>query len=432
MKLRNLFLVLLITAGLFVVGCGSDDDDDDTTSAAAGTVTGVAATGAALANATVNVYNSAGTLVGTGTTDSNGALSVSVSSTDTVYVIVISDGTNTVSTVGDGSGEAVTPLTTIVMMSLLKIDYATLTSGGFTSAIASNSGNLTAANIATVGNQVLAMLGLSGIDIFASSGLTIGGAGYDSLLDAVGTVFTSLSAFLSNFSTTSDTLVSTVTAAQLTQVVAAADLTGTGVTLDPDSAKNPYFTLNTNVVQVGSTVRQIGVPVNGTATVATPAPTFTAGSSPAISMTFANQFVFSSTSATMTLVVSDSASSRTATVTMSVNVSSDGTDTTVTVPAQSNISANVTYEDGTSATVTFSNTTADGPVTSSGNTVTLDPANLRSKIESKLDSISGIVDVEEAGTYTYTVTLSGIPVAHVADDGTYTAFTAVTGSFVVQ
>lgn len=438
MKFKYLFLVFLITAGLFVAGCGSDDDDDVNDTVTGGpAISGKAAKGAPLSDATVTVYSLTGAAIGTGTTDSNGSFTVNTSATSEMYVVFATDGTDPMLSVTDGtSSVAVTPLTTVVLASLLRPDSPS--NADIAASIAARGGSLTVANLEMASQQLFAVLGITTpFDLSDATALVPGDATnpYDVLIDALvlaagGNLMGGALLNDDDMIFRDDSILSTADLDDVNNALIAAGVTN--ITVDSSAAiVAPYFTLSDNEVDVGSENRSIETPSSGTATVSGSNPTFLAGNSPAISMEFDNQFSFTSSSATMTLEVSDSGN-RKATVTMSVNVSSDGTNTTVTVPAQSNISANVTYADGTTATVTFSNTTPDGPVTSSGNTVTLDPANLRSKIESKLDSISGIVDVDEAGTYTYTVTLSGIPVAHVADDGTYTAFTAVTGSFVVQ
>lgn len=427
-------MVFSMFAALVFSGCGADDDDNgffDQPSAAA-TVTGKAAAGAAAAGSTVRVYNTNGEMLGSSVTDSNGGFSVGVDSTDDIYVIVVTGTDQTMATAGPGSNEAVTPLTTVLLLSLLKIDYTTLAQGDMAASIANKSADITLDKVNLLVKQIRSLFGLSGMDITDGTELVIGGAGYDSLLDAIGVVFSDLESFLNNFTTTV-TLTSTISLTELQNLANLADLTGTGVSLDPASAVNvPFWTVTDNEITVGAVTQGIDLPVDGTAPVTGSNPVFSAGTSPVITLTLDQQLP-QTYSGSMTLSVADTTSSRTATVTMDVMVGGDGNNTWVTVPAQSDISASITYRDGTTATITFSNLSANGPVTSSGTSVTYDPSVLRDKIEDKLGNVSGVVNVEEPGIYTYTVTLNNIPVAYAAGISlTYVEFTNVTGTFEVQ
>ncbi len=75
---KIIYCFCILFGSVLLISCGGGGSSS--TSSSSTTLSGTAATGSALANATVNVYDSLGSLVGTTTTDSNGLYSLTVGS----------------------------------------------------------------------------------------------------------------------------------------------------------------------------------------------------------------------------------------------------------------------------------------------------------------------------------------------------------------
>lgn len=99
MKLsRNLLLSSCLFLSLLLGACGGGGSSSSSSSSGS-SISGTAAVGAPIANATVTIYDAKGTVVGTSTTNENGEYAVVISGGTAPYVVEISGG------VGDSVGK---------------------------------------------------------------------------------------------------------------------------------------------------------------------------------------------------------------------------------------------------------------------------------------------------------------------------------------
>ncbi|SFI24138.1 hypothetical protein SAMN04515618_114132 [Collimonas sp. OK307] len=217
----RLALATTTLLGLSACGGGGSDVSPAAVAKPATTFSGTAATGAAMAGATVSINCASGT--GTATTAANGSYTKDI--TDVTLPCVLkatsSDGNmvlysvTTPSTTGSSASTGqvanITPLTQLLVASLAGTDPAT-----FFTNFSANAGTVTASNVSTAQTAVLTTLSNAGLDV---SGLTdlltgalvpatssTGGNVYDQILDA-------LKARLTASGTTLDALATTVAAA---------------------------------------------------------------------------------------------------------------------------------------------------------------------------------------------------------------------------
>jgi hypothetical protein len=240
---QSLWIPAVISAAI-LSACGGGSDAPSTGADTAGgvptgptalTVTGTAATGAAIGGKTVNVKCSTGT--GSASSGTDGKFTVSVTSGALPCVLEITPESGpALHSVATGTGNAATaninPVTQLVIASLAGADPAAYFTGFDSTAAASVTGDKVAAAVTAVkGTLLTAGLDLGAIDVLtgtltpATSG-TAGNA-YDQVLDA-------LAAKLTSTGTTLDTLATTVAANSPAVTPGVAALSGNNASLPAD------------------------------------------------------------------------------------------------------------------------------------------------------------------------------------------------------
>ncbi|MCY1329979.1 hypothetical protein D9M69_156000 [compost metagenome] len=194
MKTTNLFLTGLAAAVLTACGGGGGDSEAPASSAPATKISGTAAVGAALGNASVQAKCASGS--GTATTAADGTFTIDIPNATRPCVLSVTtpDGTTLHSVVEAGSGTTatanITPLTELITASLAQGD----TDAFFNQFDASAQARLTPSGLSTATEAVKLVLtgvvDLSGVDplkgaLVAANGNNAGNA-QDKLLDQLG------------------------------------------------------------------------------------------------------------------------------------------------------------------------------------------------------------------------------------------------------
>ncbi|MCO5398229.1 hypothetical protein [Ralstonia soli] len=196
-------------AALVLSACGGGGDSaPQQNSPQSQTISGVAATGAALSGATINVTCSAGS--GTATTGADGSYSVPVSSATLPCVLTATsaDSKTVLHSLIAGSGSIssgatanVTPLTELLLAQLAGQDPAKYVAA-FTSTTTVNASDVSAAQSALVKVLQGAGFDASGISDFLGGSIAAGsGQGYDGVLDKLQSTLTAAGATLTDLST---------------------------------------------------------------------------------------------------------------------------------------------------------------------------------------------------------------------------------------
>lgn len=234
MKLRRLvkqISAMSLPVALAACGGGGDSSTSAPSVATALKVSGTAAVGAAMANASINITCAAGSA--TPSADANGVYTASM--TDGALPCVItatsSDGQTVLHSVAPGTGHAdttanVTPLSELLVAQLAGTDPAAYVAS-FTGTTAIASTDVSAAQTA-----LLKTLGDAGIDVSAVNDIVGGtlsagtGTGYDGALDKIKTTLTTAGTTLAELttavSTTNSAGASTSTSTVTTVLAAAA------------------------------------------------------------------------------------------------------------------------------------------------------------------------------------------------------------------
>ena len=211
------FRAAAIAAGVsvFLAACGGSSSDDGTTTPPPKvlSITGKAATGAAMANAAVSAKCATGTGTGTAATDGSYTLSITSGALPCVLQATGTDSHGnavTLHSVATTTTAQITPLTELLMAQVTGAEpSATL---GLTD-LSSLTTTFSDANVLAAQAQVVALLSAAGIDTSSlgsdslfSGTLTVGGAtGYDHVLDLLGN---SLAASGTPLATLTDTVAS--------------------------------------------------------------------------------------------------------------------------------------------------------------------------------------------------------------------------------
>jgi hypothetical protein len=188
-------LALSTAALLALTACGGDSDTPAATPTT--TFSGIAATGAAMAGATVTISCASGS--GTATTAATGSYTTSISNATLPCALraASADGLTVLysitTAVSTGSQVAnITPLTHLLVASLAGTDPAT-----FFSNFSGHASTVTASSVSAAQSAVLTTLGNAGVNITGLTDLIGGtlvggsGTGYDAVLDAVHTLLAS-------------------------------------------------------------------------------------------------------------------------------------------------------------------------------------------------------------------------------------------------
>lgn len=224
---------LVLTAAV-LSACGGGSSDDPPPPAASLTLSGTAATGAAIAGQTVDAKCAAGT--GSATTKTDGTYTLSITGGVLPCLAKVTAGSTVLYTVvATGSGSAatanITPLTQLVVASLAGTDPATFYAA-FTS---STAGAVTSATVTAATTAVVTTLGAAGITLTGVdpiSGTLVAGSSanpYDAALETLATT-------LASTGTTLDTLTTTVAA---TSPAATTTTTGSGTATTSGVASLP-------------------------------------------------------------------------------------------------------------------------------------------------------------------------------------------------
>lgn len=204
----KLTAIAISAAALVLTACGGGGDSaPPPNSPQSQTISGVAATGAALSGATVNVTCSSGS--GTATTGTDGSYSAPVSgaSLPCVLTATSSDGKTVLHSLIAGSGSVssatanVTPLTELLLAQLSGQDPAKYVAG-FSATTTVTASDVTAAQAALVKVLQGAGFDTSGINDFLGGTISAGsGQGYDGVLDKLQSTLTSAGVTLTDLST---------------------------------------------------------------------------------------------------------------------------------------------------------------------------------------------------------------------------------------
>lgn len=212
----HLLLAALSAAALAACGGGGDAGTTDTGTGggtpAALTVSGVAARGAALAGATVEASCASGGGSATALADGSYSLAITGGVLPCVLKATSSDGATTFYSLAAGSGATatanITPLTELVIAQMTGQEpaafYASASADATALTAAMTAEKIDAASTAVIGTLQAAGVDTSAITDIVSGSLSAGtGAGYDGVLDTLGTT-------LSDSGTTLGELVTTV------------------------------------------------------------------------------------------------------------------------------------------------------------------------------------------------------------------------------
>lgn len=203
---------LMVTLAISACGGGGGSSSTSSSGSSNLTVSGVAATGAALSGATVTVKCAAGT--GSATSNTDGSYTVTVSGGSLPCMLEASSGGTTLHSVVTGTGSSatanITPLTELMVAQLTGADPTTYMSSVDVSTLSST---ITDTKLSTARTEVVNILTHAGID---TSGLPSdlvggtlqaavngsGGNAYDQALDALASTLTSAGSQLSTLTST--------------------------------------------------------------------------------------------------------------------------------------------------------------------------------------------------------------------------------------
>ena len=203
-----------LAAAAVLTGCGGGGDDFSASVPTAGPaslkISGTAAIGAALANATVHVTCSAG--AATATSDANGVFTVSIDSgaLPCVLTAISSDNATELHSVASGTGSAdttvnITPLSELLVAKLAGVDPKAFVSG-FGSTTVISDANVTAAQTALLETLAAAGIDTTNVGNIVGGAITAGsGNGYDGVLDKLKTAMESAGVTLADLTTTAST-----------------------------------------------------------------------------------------------------------------------------------------------------------------------------------------------------------------------------------
>lgn len=259
----------LLPALLVACGGGGGDASPPTPDPAQQSlvVTGTAATGAALASASVKLACAAGTATVTASASGTFSATIVNGALPCVLTATSSDGKTELHSVAAGTGFApttanITPLTELLIARLAGGDPKTFVSG-FGANTAISASDVAAAQTALLQSLTSAGLNTSAVTDVVSGSLTAGsGAGYDGVLDKLGTLLKGANVALSDLTgavASSSKAGSETTGAVLGTVLAAAPgdcpgfKTGTLRVLDLTSAKYSLMKVDTTAMTVSGT-----------------------------------------------------------------------------------------------------------------------------------------------------------------------------------
>ncbi len=226
--------LVLAAAVLTACGGGGGSSDNPPTPTASLTLSGTAATGAAIAGQPVEAKCAAGT--GSATTKTDGTYTLSITGGVLPCLAKVTAGSTVLYTVvATGSGSAatanITPLTQLVVASLAGTDPATF----YTAFTSSTAGAVTSATVTAATTAVVTTLGAAGITLTGVdpiSGTLVAGSStnpYDAALETLATT-------LASTGTTLETLTTTVAA---TSPAATTTTTGSGTATTSGVASLP-------------------------------------------------------------------------------------------------------------------------------------------------------------------------------------------------
>jgi hypothetical protein len=230
-------------------------------------VTGTAATGAALASASVKLTCATGTATVTASATGTFSATIANGALPCVLTATSSDGKTELHSVAAGTGSAattanITPLTELLIARLAGGDPKTFVSG-FAANTAISASDVAAAQTALLQSLTNAGLNTSAVTDIVSGSLTAGsGAGYDGVLDKLGTLLKGANAALSDLAgavASSNKSGSDTTGSVLGTVLAAAPgdcpgfKTGTLRVLDLTGAKYSLMKVDTTAMTVTGT-----------------------------------------------------------------------------------------------------------------------------------------------------------------------------------
>lgn len=186
-SLRKFTLILVGVISLSLTACGGGGGSgSSSTTSSNSSISGTAAVGAPIANASVTIYDSTGVVVGTTTTDDNGQYSVVVNSGTAPYLVEINGG------VGDAIGKfyALSNSTGNVNVNQVSNAIASALSGDGNPASLSNGSSGTSSSMKSIENafmsafsNVLSAFGVSGSLISGTFSTSI-----DEVLDMIDAV----------------------------------------------------------------------------------------------------------------------------------------------------------------------------------------------------------------------------------------------------
>jgi hypothetical protein len=209
---RSSHLTLAALSLAALAACGGGGSSSPTTDpTAALTIKGVAARGAALADATVQASCSAGTGSATAGADGSYEIAITDGALPCVLEATSSDGTITYHSLAAGSGTTatanITPLTELVVAQMTGQEpaafYASAAANPTTLAAAVTTDQIDAASTAVVATLQTAGVDTSSITSIFSDTLAAGsGTGYDGVIDTLGTTLTDAGSTLAELVTT--------------------------------------------------------------------------------------------------------------------------------------------------------------------------------------------------------------------------------------
>jgi hypothetical protein len=239
--MKHIRTATAVAFSILIAGCGGGGGDDATTTSTL-TVSGIAATGAALTHVTVTAKCASGTGSATqSSSTADGSYSVTITS-GTLPCVLEATGTDssgnsvTLHSVTTSSTANITPLTELLVAQLTGTSPSSYMSSLDTSTITNT---VTSTSISNAQSAVLTMLTNAGIDTSAISSIVTGaitagsGSGYDGVLDNLATALTAAD---SSLSTLASTLASTSSGAAATSTTASTDT----VSLSADLLLKPH------------------------------------------------------------------------------------------------------------------------------------------------------------------------------------------------
>ncbi len=274
MQNRSTATAALVSAALLpalLAACGGGGGDSSSPAPAPApqslVVTGTAATGAALASASVKLTCATGTATVTASATGTFSATIANGALPCVLTATSSDGKTELHSVAAGTGSAattanITPLTELLIARLAGGDPKAFVSG-FAANTAISASDVAAAQTALLQSLTSAGLNTSAVTDVVGGSLTAGsGAGYDGVLDKLGTLLKGANAALSDLAgavASSSKSGSETTGAVLGTVLAAAPgdcpgfKTGTLRVLDLTGARYSLMTVDTTAMTVTGT-----------------------------------------------------------------------------------------------------------------------------------------------------------------------------------